>query len=176
MKIAGHLAGGWLVSRWLINKSELPITEKRQLLALGTLAGVLPDLDYLWYAYKKGRFEYKNDFRHHTWISHTFPFYWIPAAVLYGIGVLRRKSKLKLYASFLAAGTTVHLLQDTIGSGDGIMLLYPISKRMYGIGLSGLHGDEWNAKYVESPVYKIELSVCLLAAVTFLYELFKKRL
>lgn len=176
MKIEGHLAGGWLVSRWLTEKLTSNKKEYHRLLFLGTLAGVLPDADYLWYVIKKGRIVYKNDFRHHTWVSHTFPFYWIPASLLYSIGMLKNKPGLKNIASVLAAGTTIHLLQDTVGSGDGIMLFYPLSKRMDGLGLNGLHGDEWNAKYTKSRIYLVELAICLIGGFTFVYDMLKKKL
>jgi hypothetical protein len=76
----------------------------------------------------------------------------------------------------IAAGATVHLLQDTIGSGDGIMLFYPLSKRKYGIGLIGLHGNEWNAKYTKSRIYLVELAICLIGGLTFVFDMFRKKL
>jgi len=176
MKLQGHFAGGWLVSRRILKNKDYSKPKRRKLLLLGSLFGILPDLDYLWYAYQKTGFEYSSDFRHHTWISHTFPFYWIISAIIYIFGIYKDNKNIKEIAKLFAAGTSIHLLQDTIGSGDGIMLLYPFSKKMGGIGLLGLHGNEWEAKYVKSPIFIVELIIRVLALITFIYDLRKNRI
>ena len=176
MKIQGHLAGGWLITRSILKKKTFTKSERRRLLIIGSVAGVLPDLDYLLYAYNKKGFVYKNDFRHHTWITHTFPFYWVIASFIFLGGILFKRNELKDIARVFAAGASIHLLQDAVGSGDGIMFLFPFSKRMSGLALIGLHGDEWEAKYVKSPIFLLELSIRILGLVTFLSDLRKRRI
>lgn len=176
MKIQGHLAGGWLVTRHILRNKSISKSKHRKYLVIGSIAGALPDLDYLWYAYNKKGFEYSNDFRHHTWITHTFPFYWLIASLIFLFGILLKKDDAKEIAKVFAVGTSVHLLQDAVGSGDGIMFLYPISKRMNGIALLGLHGDEWEAEYVKKPIFLVELSIRIIGIVTFIYDLLKRRI
>ena len=170
MKLPGHMAGGWLITRGMTRWWKLSKSERQEFLAFGAIAGSLPDWDYLWYIYRKGRIDYSRDFRHHTWITHTFLFYWILAALVYALGLFRNDTRLKRQAAIVVASTTVHLLQDTIGSGDGIMLFYPFSKRMDGIALSGLHGREWEAHYTASPIYLVEVFTVLLAGLSFLVD------
>ncbi len=172
MKIEGHLAGGWLVSKSIVDCMK-PATKKERgsLLGLGVFAGVLPDLDFLWYLWKKRGLTYENDFRHHTWITHTFIFYWIPAGFLFLIGSWLDHNQLKRGAVILAAGTTTHLMQDMVGSGDGIMIAYPFSRKMVGIGLLKKHGKEWLEAYVHSPYYRIELGIVGLGLISLISEI-----
>lgn len=174
MKIFGHAAGGYLATRLLTKAMKVSDTQKNRLLIWGTIAGTMPDWDYFWYAIQKGGFAYSTDFRHHTWITHTFPFYWFLSAVLYGLGIWKKKDELKQGAAVMAVSTSTHLVQDMIGSGDGIMLYYPFSKSMTGIGLLNVHGDEWNRVYSSSPIYLIELGIIFLAAISFFLDLIKR--
>lgn len=150
--------------------------QRRKLLVFGSIAGTLPDWDYLFYAIKKRGFAYSNDFRHHTWITHTFPLYWSIASLIYLLGVIQKNKAYKNSAAVFAASTSVHLMQDAVGSGDGIMFFYPFSKKMNGVALIGLHGDEWEAKYVSSPIFRLELFIRILGIFTFLYDLIKRRI
>jgi hypothetical protein len=176
VKIQGHLAGGWLVTRKILKDKALSKAEYLKLLVVGTISGTLPDGDYFWYAYKKGGLEYKNDFRHHTWVTHTFPFYWLIASFIYMFGVFQKKQELKEMAKVFAVGTSVHLLQDAVGSGDGIMFLYPFSRKMSGIALLGLHGDEWEAEYVKRPIFLLERFIRVWGMATFLMDVIKRRI
>ena len=176
MKIQGHLAGGWLITRTIVNSMACSKSQRRKLLVFGSIAGTLPDWDYLFYAIKKGGIAYSNDFRHHTWITHTFPFYWSIASLIYLLGVIQKNKTTKDSAVVLAASTSIHLLQDAIGSGDGIMFFYPVSKKMNGVALIGLHGNEWEAKYVSSPIFRLELFLRILGILTFVYDLIKRRI
>jgi hypothetical protein len=175
MKLFGHASGGYLASRLVTKSMDLSDSEKKRLLILGAAAGTLPDWDYFWYAYQKRGFKYNNDFRHHTWITHTFPFYWLIAGLFYAFGLFKKDKKIKNSSIVLGAATTTHLLQDMLGTGDGIMLYYPFSKKMTGIGLFNLHGDEWERAYIKSPYYLVELAFGAFAIITVLRDTFKKR-
>jgi len=175
MKLFGHASGGYLAARLATKSMGLSESEREKLLVIGTVAGTLPDWDYFWYAYQKRGFAYSNDFRHHTWVTHTFPFHWLIATLLYVFGLLRKDKQLKNSAVVLAAGTTTHLLQDMVGTGDGIMLYYPFSKKMTGIGLLNVHGDEWERAYTKSPYYLVELAFGAVAIIGVLFDIFKKK-
>jgi len=176
MRLPGHVAGAWIASKIVISRLRTTSTqERRNLSILGAIAGTLPDLDYLWYMVTKRGIKYESDFRHHTWITHTFPFYWAIGGFLYLIGVVKNNPLLKNQATILAVSTSTHLAQDMIGSGDGIMALYPASRKMYGVWLSGLHGKEWNENYVKSSAYLVELGLIVIACIMFVVSIFRKR-
>jgi hypothetical protein len=175
MKLFGHISGGYLASRLVTKSMDLSRLERKRLLILGAVAGSLPDWDYFLYACQKRGFKYSNDFRHHTWVTHTFPFHWLITSLFYVFGLHRKDKRIRNSAIVLVAGTTTHLLQDMIGTGDGIMLYYPFSKKMTGIGLFNLHGDEWERAYTKSPYYLIELAFGALAIIAVLLDTFKKR-
>lgn len=176
MRLPGHIAGAWIASKFVIDNLDIPSSQERNNLSLfSAVAGSMPDWDYLLYMARKKGIKYDSDFRHHTWITHTFPFYWIISALIYLFGILFKKPSLKNQAIVFGVATSTHLAQDMIGSGDGIMVLYPFSKKMYGVGLSGLHGKEWNDNYIKSPYYLIEIGLVIVACATFIFSLFRKR-
>jgi len=176
MRLPGHIAGAWIASKFIIDRLDISSSQERNNLSLlSAVAGTIPDWDYLWYVYKKMGIKYEGDFRHHTWITHTFPFYWVISGLIYFVGIVRNKPSLKKQAAVFAVATSTHLAQDMVGSGDGIMALYPLSKNMYGVGLSGLHGKEWNDNYVKSPSYLIEIGLVIVACMMFILGLFRMR-
>lgn len=176
MRLPGHIAGAWITSKFVIDRLGISSTRERDNLSLfSIIAGTIPDWDYLWYMIMKKGIKYDSDFRHHTWITHTFPFYWMISGFIYLCGILFGKPSLKNQAVIFAVATSTHLSQDMIGSGDGIMALYPVSKKMYGVGLSGLHGKAWNDNYVKSPAYLLEIFLIAVACVIFFLKLFDTR-
>jgi membrane-bound metal-dependent hydrolase YbcI (DUF457 family) len=83
MREPGHIAGGYLVTRQLVKQWQLSEAEKNRLLALGAAAATLPDVDVLLYVLKTRSLELSSDFDHHKWVTHTFPFYLVPGALVY---------------------------------------------------------------------------------------------
>ncbi len=103
------------------------------------ISGVLPDLDGLLH-FIQGK-KYDDTFRHHTWPTHTFFFYFIGFLIIFLLG-------LPLFSLLFLIGTYSHLIEDMIGSGDGIAVFWPFSKKMFGIHLINVHGREWLEKYL----------------------------
>lgn len=172
MKLSGHAAGGVIITRALFNiLKPNSSSERLSFLVSGAIAGTIPDWDGLWYLANKKKLAIESDFRHHTWITHTFIFHWFICGVLYLFGNTFQRNSLRKKAIIVGASSTMHLVQDTIGTGDGIMLFYPLTKRMYGIGLSNLHGDEWEADYVKRPIYNVERGIKFIATVILFFEL-----
>jgi membrane-bound metal-dependent hydrolase YbcI (DUF457 family) len=174
MKLSGHAAGGVIITR-AIFKFLKPNSgsERLALLVSGAIAGTIPDWDGVLYLMNKKQLKIESDFRHHTWITHTFVFHWVISGALYLLGNILRRSSLKKKALIVGASTTMHLVQDTIGTGDGIMVFYPFTKKMYGIGLSNLHGNEWEADYVKRPIYNVERSLKFIAVFVMIFEILK---
>jgi hypothetical protein len=74
----------------------------------------------------------------------------------------------------LTASTCAHLVQDMFGSGDGIPLLAPVSTRMFGVHLLGVHGKEWRKRYLRDPIFSLEIVLILVALVHLMgNELYK---
>jgi hypothetical protein len=172
MRIQGHLAGGYLVTRALLARLKPPPSEEKQLLVLGTLAGVLPDADTLFHLARTRSLEFGEDFDHHAWITHTFPFYLLPGAGLFLYGRWRNKPRVRRSALVAMVGTTTHLLQDTIGSGTGLMWAWPLSKRMGGFGTLHIKGGRaWLEAYKNHPIAWVERLIILAALFVFLVRL-----
>jgi len=163
MRIQGHIAAGYLVSQAVIRILAVPAEEQLALTVLGTAAGIVPDLDTLYYLARKKKLIFDDDFVHHHWVSHTFPPYILAALLLFLLSSRGGASP------FLPAGVTafssifVHLFLDMLGSGDGIMIAWPISRRMVGIGKLNARGMQWKRKYEASPYVWIERFIILSA-------------
>ena len=104
------------------------------------IAGLLPDIDILisWLLNSVG---YAVKILQHGGLTHTIVFgliFLIPALILL------KKSKYKMAAYFFVVcfGILFHLLLDLVlgGSGEGIMLFWPLSAQVYSINLLGRIG------------------------------------
>lgn len=127
---------------------------------------ILPDLDFLFYKiFKKGK--YDSDFQHHQWPSH-WPIIYLPLFIL-----LILFPNLKLF--LICYGLLSHFIMDTFLSGDGIMWLYPFSKRFFSLcdkKTKGCHGIKWFKLYKKKTIYKIDL-LGFVALLFLLYYLIK---
>lgn len=122
-------------------------------LAILILFSVFPDIDFLYHKFvKNGKYDYT--FMHHKWVLH-WPILYLPlvmAALLYP----------SQYLLLAIIGIYSHLVLDSFMSGDGIMWLYPFSRKFYnffGEGIRNRHGHEWLNAYRKTNIYKIDM-VC----------------
>jgi hypothetical protein len=131
MTPSGH-AGASIVVAYVIErcvfKSEVtPIT-----LGLSALVGLLPDLDGLiTIALKRSR-PLGNKLRHHEFLTHTPLFYLLLTLALWGIA----SPQVSVLFGMLSLG---HLFLDSWGTDDGIMWLWPLSRRQFGLFPRNLH-------------------------------------
>ena len=170
----GHLAGGYLASRVLLNQIDPKPTDRKLLLVAGTVAGILPDADTLYYVARSRSFEFGEDFDHHRWISHTLPVYWLAGLTAYLYGRLSGQRRLAQGAQVVTAATTAHLLQDTIGSGTGLMWAWPFSRRMGGIATLHIKGGRaWLEAYKTHPIVWVERLIIFTAGAALLAQLWK---
>ena len=173
MRVQGHLAAGYLVSQAIIGIVSVPAEEQLTLTIIGTGAGLFPDLDTLYYLARKKKLVFEDDFVHHHWVSHTFPPYVLAAFLL----VLLRpvnEATVFLHGVITAFSSIfVHLMLDMIGSGDGIMIAWPFSRRMVGIGKLNARGMQWKRKYEASPYVRIEQFIILSALIHIFGQLLK---
>ena len=135
----GHIGGGILVAtaaEKLVFKNPLSPTT----LGIVVCLSILPDLDsipaYIFMKWKPGQ----EKLDHHSYFTHTPIFYFcLSIFVWIGLG-------LEAAILFLLI-TLTHLLLDSWGTDDGIMWLWPISKKKYSLlptelhagGLYGMH-------------------------------------
>ncbi len=115
------------------------------------VASCLPDVDVL---YQKAVLKkpFDQTFQHHRWLSH-WPITYLPL-------VLLTASTHNYYVFVATLGVYSHLLLDTIFVADGIMWLYPFSKKMYcyfGNRTNGHHGKEWLKIYSSLPIFKLDI-------------------
>lgn len=170
MREVGHLAGGYLVTRQLVKQWQLSEVEKNRLLVLGTVAATLPDVDVLWYLLKTGSLELGSDFDHHKWVTHTFPVYIVPGLLLYLYARAGKRPMLQKQVVVATTSAVTHLLQDTIGSGTGLMWAWPFSRRMDGIVVLHVTGKSWRRVYRQHPIAWVERLLIAAAALAFLSD------
>jgi inner membrane protein len=117
----GHLPAGYLLTQALVRRAS-PCWRagvgSAQLMAVGMIASVLPDLDLLYF--------YLIDARqhlHHGYWSH-IPFFWVVALAVTGLlAWLARSRRVALFAVLIFCNVQLHLVLDTIAGK--IRWLYP---------------------------------------------------
>jgi hypothetical protein len=148
----GHIGGGVVVgclAEKLILKGQLSSAK----VGIIILISILPDLDSsLAVLFKKWR-PGQEKLNHHDYFSHTPLFYLLLSVIVWliwgkEIGVL-----------FLLI-TFTHLLLDTWATDDGIMWLWPITRKKYSIFSTNLHeGGLYGTKYYLRYIGKLQVSI-----------------
>lgn len=164
----GHAAGGYLTGVLLARLFHSDPDETKRLHLLGMIGGLLPDLDLPAHTLLEKIAAVPPNIQHHTWFTHTYPFFLIPGGLLTWWARHTGRRQLAKSAAVVTAATFTHLTQDMIGTGDGVQLLYPFSKRMFGFHLFGVHGREWSRRYRRDPIFAVEIAFVLAALLVFL--------
>ena len=122
-------------------------------------SSVLPDLD-IFYQLFTNKSKIKNNFRHHKWFTH-WPIFYLPFLFL---SLFIDSEFLKI----MVFGIYSHLILDSFSAGDGIMWLFPFSKKFtnfFSSQTNGHHGKEWLEIYTKTPTFKLEILFALLMAI-----------
>ena len=159
----GHAAGGYLTGVLLARTTPGGAPDSRALRLFAALGGLLPDIDLVIYQALRKPLNLKRNSHHHTWITHTFPFYLLSGGLLASLAKRAERIHMQAYITAVTAGACVHLLQDMFGSGDGIQALYPFTPRLLGFRLLGVHGKEWRRRYVRDPIFLLEAGLSVAA-------------
>jgi hypothetical protein len=140
MTPGGHV-GASVVATYVITNYVFKTEATPVVLALGAVAGMLPDIDVLaGMALKRERPRHQK-VQHHRYVTHT-PFFYLVLTVL--------------LAMFVPAGTALlfgvlvftHLALDSWATDDGIMWLWPLSNRQYALFPRDLHaGDVFGREF-----------------------------
>jgi hypothetical protein len=121
------IVAAYVIEQCVFNSELAPVT-----LCVATAAGVLPDLDSLFALATKRRHVLNSKLRHHQFPTHTPLFYAALTAILW----MLFSSRLGLLFGVMVAG---HLILDSWGTDDGIMWLWPLSRRQFGFMPQRLH-------------------------------------
>lgn len=169
----GHAAGGYLTGVLVAKLFQSDPDESKRLHLLGVFGGLLPDVDLPVHYVLEKVAAVPRDIQHHTWFSHTYPFFLIPGGLLVAWARWRGYKGLARGATVVTAATCTHLSQDLIGTGDGVQVFFPFSRRMVGFRLFGVHGREWSSRYQRDPIFAVELTLVLAALIVFARQFFK---
>jgi inner membrane protein len=145
----GHIPASYL---WTRKLQEWRHT--KGLLWLGLLAGVLPDLDMLYYYLVDGQQRL-----HHTYWTHV-PFYWllfggVSAALLAGVPSARLRSGAAIFFS----NVFLHLILDTLAGG--IQWLYPASTRLFRLLVIPRREGHWVLSFLLHWTFLLELALVI---------------
>jgi hypothetical protein len=131
MTPSGHagasIVAAYVIERCVFYNEATPVT-----LGLAALVGLLPDLDSL-AALALNRYRpARNKLGHHAFLTHTPLFYLALTVALWLTGISRG-------AVFFGVLSLGHLILDSWGTDDGIMWLWPLSRRQFSLFPRNLH-------------------------------------
>ncbi|MBD3188812.1 hypothetical protein GF325_18430 [Candidatus Bathyarchaeota archaeon] len=130
------------------------------------LAGMIPDLDAIYWKLRNKGGKSSNSFQHHLYYPTHWPVTFLPLIILTIIAYLTGF----LFPFFLALtwGIYCHLIFDSISCGDGMNWGAPWGKRFVNLFSSktdGYHGLYWSARYRRTIFFKLENAAALLSIV-----------
>jgi len=162
---SGHIAGGALLGAL---RSRRSASHPGLLIGGGITAATLPDLDLLLPLLldRVGVDHRLNSGVHHGWITHTPLFWGVVTSCARRLARHRSAPRWAPEAArMLTLGATLHLTQDSIA--NTVALLWPLSRREYGLGLDRLPDvtdhEEYIRRYPSSPAGKLEAGLVLAA-------------
>ncbi|NQV12844.1 MAG: metal-dependent hydrolase [Parcubacteria group bacterium] len=160
---AGFIAAYVTKKIWQRGLSQL---QTRWLYFVGTLAGILPDIDTLYYYLVDSRFS------HRELITHTPILYVVVCLTLYLTGYLLKKKFIQALSLVIFFATLSHLIFDSLNSGIG--WLYPGTDLIFGLlGISAL-AEGWYGQYLLVITYSVELAIFLGAGNIILFAKYRQ--
>ena len=155
--ILAHAPAGYLVSKILLAQFRLEYSSSKQLMILGILGSVFPDLDMLYF--------YLIDSRqhgHHSYWTH-IPYYWaLLLCIGYSIAAIFRSRILVAATTIFVGCALLHLLLDTF-AGGGIKWLHPFSNQYTNIFSIPSRYSHWVWNYVFHWTAIVELALTVSA-------------
>lgn len=160
MQTISHITYPALTYTFLTKVTAIPFSTPILITLIFT--SVLPDLDVI---YQKTILKkpFDHSFQHHQWASH-WPVTYLPLILLTALTN-------NYYALIITLGVYSHLILDTFFAADGIMWLYPFSKKMYCFfdkHTKGHHGKEWFIIYRTLPIFKVDI-LCFIALTMLIF-------
>ena len=131
----------YIVECYVFRSEPAPVT-----LGLSALVGLLPDVDSLIALVIDRRQFLRQKLRHHLFPTHTPLFYVILTSMLWLVGPPR-------VAALFGMISIGHLVMDSWATDDGIMWLWPLSRRQYSLFPRDLHaGDVFGLRFYRKHV------------------------
>lgn len=156
-----HMPAGYLASKFLLSNFRIKNPTSKYLLFAGLLGSIFPDFDMLYF--------YTIDNRqhsHHSYWTH-IPFFWICVlAISYSVATyLRSRFLASIFTVFIGC-ILLHLALDTF-AGGGIKWLYPVNQSYFSVFSIPGGNRYWVLNYLLHWTALVELSIILLALITF---------
>ncbi len=177
-----HIAFGVLGS--ILSSFILRVPLTREIVVLGMITSVFPDIDYVYYLARFGIRPAKYSHEHRQAITHSLFPYFVIAVLIFFFG-----NKVWGVTFFLASLS--HLILDSVRSPWGIRWFWPFSNQYYSLNFkSGFHGftkkqlDKFtnqrsNKAWVDrclkwdNPYFRFEFSVIIFLSAFLFFFFFK---
>ncbi|MCF7866076.1 metal-dependent hydrolase [Candidatus Woesearchaeota archaeon] len=129
------------------------------------LFSVFPDFDYIvdFFYQKLKRKKYKVPDNHHSYASH-WPIVYVPLIIIALI-------TLDPFFIIVAVAIYFHLFMDLFFCNEGIMLLYPFSKKWFNFfskKTAKKPGLDWNKAYSNLWIFKVDKIAFVIFAIHFI--------
>ncbi|SHE83271.1 inner membrane protein [Loktanella atrilutea] len=151
-----HLPAGYLATRAMACRLDVPRGLRGRLMAFGLVCSVLPDADLLWFYLVDNR-----QTEHHDYVTH-WPLFWIALAALAAAlpwGRTRRTAH-----AFIVTGLICLLLHMALDSfAAAIYWLRPLSDVHVNAVTVPARFDWWVWNFVLHWTFAIEIAICLAA-------------
>ena len=153
-----HLPAGYLATRGLARRLEVPPAQRGRLLAFGLVCSVLPDADLLWFYLIDNR-----QTEHHHYVTH-WPLTWVALAVL--AAALPWGAKRGAAHAFILTGLACLLLHMALDSfAASIFWLRPFSDLHLNAVTVPARFDWWVWNFVLHWTFAAEIAICLAAII-----------
>lgn len=153
-----HLPAGYILTRFI--QRRLKTTKY---LWVGLAAGVLPDLDLIYFYL----IDHRRTLHHEYWIH--LPVFWFAIWIVALVANLFVKGrKLYLVSTIFLANIFLHLALDTFAAG--ITWLYPFSRASFVLVTVPARYSSWIASFVFHWTFLVELAIVLWALAVILVE------
>jgi hypothetical protein len=153
--IFSHLPAGFITT-YATKKVWRKGLTKRQtfwIFVIGTLAGILPDVDVLYYYVG-------SELSHREIITHTPILYAVISLVLFLFGYFAKNRFVKSAGCVVLFSTIVHLVLDSTTAG--VLWLFPFSKRLYGMLSIPFLGQGFYSQHLFVFTLSLELLIFLV--------------
>lgn len=169
MTPSGH-AGAAIVTAYVIERCVFKSEASPVTLGLAAVASLLPDLDSLIVLARRRKRFLERKLCHHRYLTHTPLFYLALTLLVWLAGAPHA-------AALLGVLTFEHLLLDSWATDDGIMWLWPLSRRQFSLFRRDLHsggayGRRFYRRHVRCwPIMVPEVALLLSGSVLALYAI-----
>jgi inner membrane protein len=148
-----HLPAGYLATRLILDRHPVPEPLRRRLLVLGMAAGVLPDLDLLWFYFVSDRRQV-----HHAYLPH-LPLAWIALFAVAALVLWMLRASRTAWLAMLAFSANILLHQVLDTTAGGIRWLWPFSEAEFAMSHVEARYEPWCLNFVLHWTFALEIAI-----------------